>query len=694
MKFYSSIRKYPLIRLLFYFIFGIIITYNFQDYLINRSGVFLSITCFGSILLIITSGFNRLNFLFDYIAPHIFISFSIFLTLINFSPPSISPEENIWHGIIYEIPSEKENSVLIPVQLSNKSFKSPVFQKPQHIFLYSSKEILENKNLKSGNLIIFNTSLNRIKNFGNPHEFDYAKYMAINGVFLQGYAKAEDIILLNSERTSFNTIISGLRKRSEKTFNKFIKNQDALAIANALTLGNKQYLSNDLKQSFINSGAIHVLAVSGLHVGIIYLFINYLLNILVRSSKLQLAKICITIIIIWLYASLTGFSPSVCRAALMFTLIGVAKTFNRDISYYNILAFAALILLVINPLMLFNIGFQLSFIAVGGIVFYQPLLFNLFTFKYGIFNSIYQLLTISIAAQLITTPISLFYFHQFPTYFWLTNLLLIPLVFISIVLAIILLAFGWLEAIATIIGLILNSCLNTTHLWVTFIESLPLSTLKNVHITGITLALLFLILLFSTRWILTKRPIQLIYAISCIILTLTLSTIKKYKTHPTNELIVYNQPHSSYIGIYSTNSNYLLYSNTKEKHNKILDYYLSKHWSKQNLSSKVQVVNIDSTIRESNHQSANKLINLILPNEKIFSICNNKVDDKLIIPTSDYFFVNKSIWPPNITISTHTIILNNTLYPNQRRAWNDYATMHQIELIDLVNFGAYRILWD
>ena len=173
---------------------------------------------------------------------------------------------------------------------------------------------------------------------------------------------------------------SQIQSKIINCFKNDIFNEESKALLIALTSGNRAYISDELQSSFANSGAIHVLAVSGLHVGIVYMLLNFVLSFLNKSKRKKVVKSVIIIAIIWLYAFLTGLSPSVTRAALMFSMINIGTTLNRDISFFNILAGAALIMLLFNPLNLFEVGFQLSFIAVAGIVYFQPKFYKLFSF--------------------------------------------------------------------------------------------------------------------------------------------------------------------------------------------------------------------------------------------------------------------------------------------------------------------------
>ena len=171
---------------------------------------------------------------------------------------------------------------------------------------------------------------------------------------------------------------------------------------------------------------MHVLAVSGLHVGIIFFILNFLLTPLNRNKRLLKIKLFLLVGALWFYAFLTGLSPSVMRSCTMFSFIVVGENLNKRTNIYNTLAASAFLLMLINPLIIFGAGFQLSYIAVISIVFFQPRLAALVAVKNRILKYVWDLFTVSVAVQIGTAPISIFYFHQFPVYFWLSNFIVIP----------------------------------------------------------------------------------------------------------------------------------------------------------------------------------------------------------------------------------------------------------------------------
>ena len=233
-----------------------------------------------------------------------------------------------------------------------------------------------------------------------------------------------------------------------------LKNNE-LAVASALILGYKDDLGEELKHSYSSAGATHVLAVSGLHVGIIFLVLNFLLNILDKNDRFKISKAILLICFLWAYATITGLSPSVVRAATMFSFVTIGKSFGKSSSIYNTLCASAFVLLVYNPYLIMEVGFQLSYLAVVGIVYFQSIIYKWIYVKNKFLKYIWMITSVSIAAQLTTFPLGLLYLHQSPTYLFASNLFVIPGAMLIIGLGILLFITSWIPLISGGIGWLL-----------------------------------------------------------------------------------------------------------------------------------------------------------------------------------------------------------------------------------------------
>ena len=264
----------------------------------------------------------------------------------------------------------------------------------------------------------------------NPAEFDFKQWLASKNVYHQSFIRQEQLVKLASNKG--NPIIAyalSLRQQQVAIYRKLIKDDEAFAVASTLILGYRANLSKETLAAYSKTGTIHALSVSGMHVGIIYLMLNALLFFLNRNRVLSVVKVVLIITLIWYYSLLTGLSSSVLRSAIMLSAFIISKQIGRSTNNYNILAFTAFILLAYNPFYLWDVGFQLSFLAVFGLIYLEPKIHNWLYVKNYFLHKIWKLMSISLAAQIATLPLSIYYFHQFPVYFILGNLLIsIPIV--------------------------------------------------------------------------------------------------------------------------------------------------------------------------------------------------------------------------------------------------------------------------
>src|SRR6202012_1473403 len=260
----------------------------------------------------------------------------------------------------------------------------------------------------------------------NPAEFNYKRYLANQNIHYQEF-------LFPGQYRAFgkgggNALISQslqLRQYFVAKLKRNMRDTNAIAVASTLILGYKADLSNDVLQAYSKTGTIHVLSVSGAHVAIIYILLTLVLGFLDRFSYGKLLKAVIIITLIWYYSMVSGFSPAVCRAAVMISMVIIGKTFVRYINTLNILAISAFMLLLYDPFFITDVGFQLSYLAVFGLIIFQPIVYKWLTFKNKWADKLWGLCSVSIAAQVITFPLSAFYFHQFPIYFLISNLLIV-----------------------------------------------------------------------------------------------------------------------------------------------------------------------------------------------------------------------------------------------------------------------------
>ncbi|MGM0619911.1 MAG: ComEC/Rec2 family competence protein [Bacteroidota bacterium] len=476
-------------------------------------------------------------------------------TIYNQKP--IMPSEGIFKATVLEIPQEKPNSYQTVLQVKAVMNNDSVFQTDEKIMTWFEKNESA-KLLIPGEQIIFEGKPQMVSNNNNPFEFDYKQYLTRKKIYRQLYLPAGNWQKIDSEPSNSLVVFAErIRMQLLQIYKEQRLGENELQILSALTLGYKRGLDPETKRVFASAGAMHVLAVSGLHVGIVFLVLNFLLGFLRKQKAGRIIFVLLVISVLWFFAFLTGLSPSVSRAATMFSFVVIGTNIRRQVNIYNSLAASAFLLLLFNPNNLFEVGFQLSYSAVFGIVFLQPRFEKLVTFKYKISRYAWALLTVSVAAQIATFPLSVYYFNQFPTYFWISNLFVIPAVIFLIPLGIAMLALHGIPVISLVISETINLVIGVVYSLLQFIENLPSSI---IEFTFLPLELVFVVgfLLSVFVFIETKHKTYFKLALINLVLVMFSVFIIKIYNLSRKELIVYNQSDNTIIHLFSSHNNYVI----------------------------------------------------------------------------------------------------------------------------------------
>ncbi|MEM8926929.1 MAG: ComEC/Rec2 family competence protein [Bacteroidota bacterium] len=274
----------------------------------------------------------------------------------------------------------------------------------------------------------------------NPHQFDFKRYLRQQGVYGQLRLSGNQFVILKNPLKTWVGIAANFRAGLIGKLQKQGFGSEQLGVIQALLLGQRNNISEATYTTYKNAGAVHILAVSGLHIGILLLLLQFLLQPLNQLPKGKTIKGITIVVLLWGYAFIAGLSPSIVRAVTMFSFLAYALHLNRPTNTFNILALSMFFILLVRPLFLFQVGFQMSYAAVFAIVWLYPKLQRFWYPKTWIIQKGWQLLSVSIAAQLGVLPISLFYFHQFPALFFVSNLIIVP--FLGILLGLGLLVLG------------------------------------------------------------------------------------------------------------------------------------------------------------------------------------------------------------------------------------------------------------
>ena len=381
----------------------------------------------------------------------------------------------------------------------------------------------------------------------NPGEFDYRAFLANHQIYSQSFINQHETILLSKNKG--NRLISyalKLRKELVRKYYKYLPDADAAAFASTLILGYRADLSPEIISAYSKTGTMHVLSVSGMHVGIVFLVLSALLKPLNRNKHLRILRVLIIIIVIWFYSLITGFSPSVCRAAVMLTFIVCGKAFSKTQNSYNLLAISAFLLLLYNPYYLVDVGFQLSYLAVAGLIYFHPKIYHLFHFPNYFVDKIWSYTALSLAAQLATFPLSIYYFHQFPVYFLLSNLFIVLPVAILMYAGILFLFIPW-DVILKPFGQLLNGLIGFTNQILFYIEHLPWANWSKLWI-NLPQYLLLYIVIGCVVWALTNKSKTAFFAaVTSLLMFIVSVDIQKIINLDHKELVFYSLRKNSAI---------------------------------------------------------------------------------------------------------------------------------------------------
>ncbi|MDF2159037.1 ComEC/Rec2 family competence protein [Algoriphagus sp. CAU 1675] len=354
--------------------------------------------------------------------------------------------------------------------------------------------------LKPGQIISIAKAPESVPPPVNPHEFDYRGFLARKGIANRQFVK-DELFLLDSNATKTSSFwVENLREKLKGLIQSKVSDRQSQNIALALLLGQKQHLDRDTRKAYSETGVMHVLAVSGLHVGILVGVLILLIKPLSLGRRKKKFYLLGVVLVIWVYAFLTGLSPSVLRASVMFSLIVLGQMRERKPSIFNILAFSAMLMIVIDPEVLFEVGFQLSYLAVLGIVVIQPLILRWWLPPNKVMEYIWQLICVSVAAQLATFPLSVWYFHSFPPYFLMANLVVVPLTFLAMNVGIPFLVLGFVPYLGDALGMVLNFLLKIQFWVLQFIQILPGSRMDGLTIFFPTMLAIWGLLLVWGLW--------------------------------------------------------------------------------------------------------------------------------------------------------------------------------------------------
>jgi competence protein ComEC len=393
-----------------------------------------------------------------------------------------------------------------------------------------------------GGKIAFTKALQPIRGAGNPGGFDYARYAADHGWFYQLYVKhGEYVISTEKVNAGWRNFPYKARNFLLATLRKYIPNPLNLGVAEALLTGYRNDMDKELSMEYAGSGVAHIIAISGLHLGMIQAGLLVLLTPLARLRHGKNIRALIVIICLWVFTLITGAGPSVVRSAIMFTILLFGDVIGRKGNSYNSLAASAFLLLMWNPVVLFDVGFQLSYSAVLSIFMFSAPIGRWVQSGNRWINKGWQMLSVTLAAQILTLPFVVYYFHQFPVYFLLANLLAIPLSWLALNLSLLLtIFFFWLPPVASWLGKGIDLSIAAMNESILIINALPMSRIENIYLPLPQAILLMVIISLLAGWLLLKNKECAVWALGGLLMFIIYREWVWQRNGEQQKLIVYN----------------------------------------------------------------------------------------------------------------------------------------------------------
>jgi competence protein ComEC len=584
-------------------------------------------------------------------------------------------KEVVITGIVDELPEDGKNKK-ITVKVAHVNDSSATGK----ILVYLKPSVVAN-NVAYGDEVVFKAYINPIRKSKNPETFDFQQYMKHHKVFYLSYVKEEDFTVVGHRKGNFLLHWAyDCQEKLTEILAIYLTEQAEFSVGAALIIGYRSAIPDEIVDTYVNTGALHVLSVSGLHVGLVSMIFDRIIKrFRYKSSKKfwRWLDPLLQIIGIWSFSLISGGAPCVLRAAVMFSFLVLGKTISKSASIYNMLAASCFFLLLWNPNYLFDVGFQLSYVGLVGIVYFQPKIYvwglermensNFWSFIYHyhpfdfkiktkwlrniiffpVADYCWQLTAVSISATIAVTPLSIYYFHQFPTYFWLSGLIVVPLAgwalyaglllfmvhFVSSFLA------AWIGKLLWLIIWLLNGSLY-------WIDKIPPGAIKHLWWSGLTTILLYIALGFFVKAFNAMRTSWIAYGVMIVGMLLSMRfAYVNIANQRDKELIIYNTGFYTMIDCFTNGKNICIA--TKDIPERTINFAAYGHRLTKNiLPDEVQMVALEDSIAQ-NDIFFNK--NLLIFNQTKILLLDKAITEK---PTEkikvDYVLIKEN---PTLTMS-------------------------------------------
>ncbi len=547
-----KVFQFPLIKISLFFVLGIL----FAFYLKPQPNLVFSILLVGFIIL----GFSFYKSKTNLFQNNFFGIFALLLSFfIGISSQTINSNLYLKNHYFHKI-DDAEKQYLLEVSLKEKlkfseysnRFVAIVkrFENKKaigKIILNIRKDSSNIKNLEIGTILKIKAFVVKNKPIKNPNQFDYGKYLENQNIYAQIYCDADDIEISSIVDKNIWFYTAKFRNRIIRNLEKNGFSKKELAVIVALILGQQQDISPEILQDYQFAGAVHILSVSGLHVGFILLFVGYLLKPFPNTKKWKINKLIIVILSLWLFGFIAGLAPSVLRSVVMFSFVAIGRYLGRGVNIYNTLLVSALVILLFQPSFLFDVGFQLSYVSLFFIIWLQPLLEKIWQPKNKISKFVWEIITVSFAAQIGAMGLSIYYFHQFPGLFFVTNLIILPTMGFILGYGVLIMILAYFDFASIYLIKILEWSILILNKVIGWIASFEHFILKDISLNKMMLCSLYLMIFAIAIYFNKPKFNKLVFALMTIILFQITVFGSKYYYQNQRELVVFNSKKNSII---------------------------------------------------------------------------------------------------------------------------------------------------
>jgi competence protein ComEC len=748
--------KYAFLRYALFFVLGIVLAAYYPTFQPLVLGLCLVIICFYVIITHIVSPEQR-----RYGALFLGLFSLVISFLCGFCYTQLKTDKNSPTHFSHAMPLAYYECVInSELQATKSGYKAEVIVKKRSdsvgrdwqvasgkLMLYFSCQDSVIEKLSYGTVLVVSGKPAEILPPLNPEEFDYRNYMANLQIHYYHFIMEKDFVITGYEALNpFWRYSFMARNYCDKTLKKYIPNPEAYGLATALVLGIKENLTDEVKNAYSNSGIMHILAVSGMHVTLLFQILLFVLMPFHKNKRTKFYVLSFALFTLWFYAFITGLSASVLRAVVMFTFILGADFLSRKPKIYNILGISAFVMCLFDPYLIFDVGFQLSYLAVFGIVFFHPLFYQLLKIPFPIkqkkenkvlywlrkrpswlLDSAWQVVCVSLAAQITTSPIALLYFHQFPNYFLLSNLFAIPVSTFVMYSEIALLCLSWSDFLATYIGLVTQSLILFLNGGVEIIEKIPYSVTTGVSLAAWEAWLLYLCIALIVMLFYYRQLKYLVITTFLIICWCSFQWVEHRQQQKQKQFIVYQTPKANAVEICAGYQSLFLANQTLLADKNKLKFHTANYAFKRSLDQINYRAIQDSTLQLIDNQINNKVpqpnTNKNIQNNSLFKNVietNNFIllvyqGQKIVwlkkklpikaIPPADYWLISNNNFPyfpkqytetnyrdstGNLLITKpKTIIVNGTNKPYQLHKFKELALKFQLSCYFTQEKGAF-----